>query len=65
MFTISDLFVGYWQVLKREKCKEMTIFVCLYAKLEFEVIIFGLMNAPSTFQPVMDCMLRKIPLSRV
>ena len=32
----------------------MTTFVCRYGTYKFEVMPFGLMNVPSTFQRMMD-----------
>lgn len=48
-----------------EDCKEITTFVCRYRKFKYEVMFFGLMNAPSTFQPMMDYILREEPFARV
>ena len=53
-FTTLDLFTGYWQVCMSEECKEMTTFVCRFGTFQFEVMPFGMMNAPSTFQRMMD-----------
>lgn len=36
-----------------EECKEMTTFVCRYGPYKFEVMLFGLLNAPSTFQKML------------
>ena len=65
VFTTLDLFSGYWQVRMASNCKEQTTFVCRYGTFQFEVIPFGLMNAPSTFQTMMDSVLRDQPFVRV
>ena len=64
-FTTLDLFSGYWQVRLREDCKEKTTFVCRYGTYQFEVMPFGLMNAPSTFQRMMDQVFRHLDFVRV
>lgn len=47
------------------KCNEKTNFVCRYGTFPIEVISFGLMNAPSTFHRMMDCVLRDLAFVRV
>ena len=54
VLTTLDLFSGHCQVLMVDKRKQMTAFVCRFATFQFEVMPFGLMNAPSTFQRIMD-----------
>ena len=44
-----------------QQCKEMSTFVCRYGTYKFEVMPFGLMNAPSTFQRMMDTIVRGLP----
>lgn len=46
IFATLDLFSGYCKVRVTEHCKEKTNFVCRYETFQFEVIPFGLMNAP-------------------
>lgn len=65
VFTTLDLFSGYWQVRMAAHCKEKTTFVCRYGTFQFEVMPFGLMNAPSTFQRMMDGIFRGLPFLRV
>ena len=53
-YTTLDLASGYWQVEIEESDKEKTAFVCHLGLFEFIVMPFGLCNAPSTFQRMMD-----------
>ena len=64
-FTSLDLFSGYWEIRMAQQCKEMTTFVCRYGTYKFEVMPFGLMNAPSTFQRMMDTIFCGVPFVRV
>ena len=45
-FTSLDLKSGYWQVLMDKKDKEKTAFACQRGLFEFNVMPFGLSNAP-------------------
>src|SRR5438105_7019735 len=53
-FTSLDLASGYWQVEMDPKDREKTAFVTKQGLFEFNVMPFGLMNAPGTFQRLMD-----------
>ena len=64
VFSTLDLFSGYWQVRMAAQCKEVTTFVCRYGTFKFEVMPFGLMNAPSIFQRMMDLIFRNCPFVR-
>ena len=49
-FTSIDLKSGYWQVLMNEPDKEKTAFACHRGLFEFNVMPFGLSNAPAVFR---------------
>ena len=45
--------------------QKQTTFVCRYGTFQFEVMPFGLMNAPSTFQRMIDGAFKDLPFIRV
>lgn len=53
-----DLLKGFHQVPMEESSKELTAFTCLQGKFQYRVMPFGLTNAPSTFQQLMQSVLR-------
>ena len=46
ILTTLDFFTGYWQFLMSLRCREMTTFICFLGTFAFNVMPFGLMNAP-------------------
>ncbi|GBC33494.1 enzymatic polyprotein, putative [Rhizophagus irregularis DAOM 181602=DAOM 197198] len=58
-FTSLDLAAGYHQVEMVEEDKEKTAFICSQGLYEYNVMPFGLKNAPGTFQRIMDEILKE------
>ena len=53
-FSLVDLASGYWQIQMSEDSKEKTAFIAPQGVFEFCVLPFGLTNAPSVFQFLMN-----------
>ena len=49
-----DITAGFWNIPLEESCKHYTSFVTPFGTFEFNVLPFGIKNAPSIFQRTMD-----------
>ena len=65
VFTTPDLFSGYWQVGLDDSIKDIVCFRCPFGSYRFEVMPFGLQNAPATFQRFMTTITRGLQCVRV
>ena len=57
-FSTLDLQSGYWQVEVKESDREKTAFRTRSGLFEYNVMPFGLSNAPSTFERCMELVLK-------
>jgi hypothetical protein len=57
LFSTLDLQSGYWQTAMDEKDQAKTTFITRYGLFEYTKMLFGLCNAPSTFQCCMELIL--------
>ena len=53
-FSTLDLAAGYWQIRVHQESQEKTAFVTPQGLFEFRVMPYGLTNAPSVFQRLMQ-----------
>ena len=59
-FSTLDLAAGYWQIKMHPDSRENTAFVTHQGLHEFNVIPFGLTNAPAVFQRLMQQVLMQL-----
>ena len=60
IFSIIDLLSGYWQVPVHIDSRRYTAFITHRGLYEFKVLPFGLRNAPSHFQRIINDILKPL-----
>lgn len=63
-FCTLDLASGYWQCKVSEQDKPKTAFITHRGLFQFNVMPFGLCNAPATFSRMMDIVLSGMKIDR-
>ena len=58
IFTTLDLRSGYYHIVLDNESKAKTAFVTLFGKYEFNVVPFGLAQAPAYFQRLISIVLQ-------
>ncbi len=56
--TILNLVSAYWQILLTKRSQKYITFLTTYRLYQFQVMLFGLVNTPVTFQRLMNDILR-------
>ena len=56
--TKLDLFKGYYQVQLTERAKDISTLITPFGLFQYEVMAFGMTNAPSTFQGLINFIIR-------
>ena len=54
VFSTLDAWFGYWQIQMHKTSREKTTFVTMDGLYEFRAMPYGLCNAPTTFQRLMQ-----------
>ena len=62
--TKMDLLKGYWQVPLTDRAKQLSAFVTPDGLYQYQVMPFGLKNAPTTFQRMINQLLGRMEGAR-